>query len=94
MALWEYTRITVISLWILSVPTRDFRNQEYLIVFTNHFPIYLISGNDEAVECLRKIEIIIPKDFVADGPHPAKTFDIGILNLSGQFPGESRDCIN
>uniref|UniRef100_A0AC34R3Z3 Uncharacterized protein n=1 Tax=Panagrolaimus sp. JU765 TaxID=591449 RepID=A0AC34R3Z3_9BILA len=50
--------------------------------------------NDEAVECLRKIEIIIPKDFVAQGAAPTKTFDAGILNLSGQFPGETRDCIN
>uniref|UniRef100_A0A7E4VLU8 Transthyretin-like family protein n=1 Tax=Panagrellus redivivus TaxID=6233 RepID=A0A7E4VLU8_PANRE len=49
---------------------------------------------DEQVECLRKIQIIIPKDFVSEGPEPAKVFDAGILNLSGKFPGESRDCIN
>uniref|UniRef100_A0A914QMM3 Uncharacterized protein n=1 Tax=Panagrolaimus davidi TaxID=227884 RepID=A0A914QMM3_9BILA len=49
---------------------------------------------DEAIECLRKIEIKIPKDFVAEGPNPGKIFDAGILNLSGKFPGESRDCIN
>lgn len=50
--------------------------------------------NDEAVECLRKIQILLPKDFVTEGATPAKTFDVGILNLSAQFPGETRDCIN
>ncbi|KAI1714457.1 transthyretin-like family domain-containing protein [Ditylenchus destructor] len=49
---------------------------------------------DENVECLRKIQIILPTDFVTQGEHPAKTFDAGVLNLSGKFPGESRDCIN
>uniref|UniRef100_A0A914DXY7 Uncharacterized protein n=1 Tax=Acrobeloides nanus TaxID=290746 RepID=A0A914DXY7_9BILA len=50
--------------------------------------------NDEAVECLRKFSITIPDDYITEGPEPAKTFDAAILNLSGQFPGETRDCIN
>ncbi|KAH7723189.1 TTR-31 protein [Aphelenchoides avenae] len=50
--------------------------------------------NDEEKECLRKIQIELPDAFVTQGPVPAKTFDAGILNLSGKFPGETRDCVN
>ncbi|KAE9551086.1 hypothetical protein FO519_005701 [Halicephalobus sp. NKZ332] len=50
--------------------------------------------NDEAVECFRRVDIGIPSDFVTEGAFPAKTFDIGILNLSGELPGEARECIN
>uniref|UniRef100_A0A915EEJ4 Uncharacterized protein n=1 Tax=Ditylenchus dipsaci TaxID=166011 RepID=A0A915EEJ4_9BILA len=49
---------------------------------------------DEAIECLRKFQIFLPKDHVAEGARPSKIFDAGVLNLSGKFPGESRDCLN
>uniref|UniRef100_A0A0N4Z3X9 Transthyretin-like family-containing protein n=1 Tax=Parastrongyloides trichosuri TaxID=131310 RepID=A0A0N4Z3X9_PARTI len=51
--------------------------------------------NDEAIECLRKFSIIIPQDYVTkESDVPEKEFDIGIINLSAQMPGETRDCIN
>ncbi|KAH7729406.1 CRE-TTR-6 protein [Aphelenchoides avenae] len=50
--------------------------------------------NDESVPCLKKFSIYIPKDFITEGQVPKKTFDAGVLNLSGRFSGESRDCIN
>ena len=40
------------------------------------------------------MEIVIPDDFITEGETPAKTFDIGILNINAVLPGESRDCIN
>ncbi|GMT15595.1 hypothetical protein PFISCL1PPCAC_6892 [Pristionchus fissidentatus] len=49
--------------------------------------------NDEKVECWRKVQIRIPKEYISDGTDK-KTFDAGVLNISGQLPGESRDCIN
>ncbi|GMS86742.1 hypothetical protein PENTCL1PPCAC_8917, partial [Pristionchus entomophagus] len=49
--------------------------------------------NDEKVECWRKIQIRIPHYFITDGKE-TKTFDAGILNISGKLPGEERDCIN
>ncbi|KAI6179043.1 Matrix metalloproteinase [Aphelenchoides besseyi] len=50
--------------------------------------------NDETKEGLRKFEIRIPYDYVTEGPTPKKTFDVGVLNLDGVFPGETRDFIN
>ncbi|CAO4384067.1 unnamed protein product [Caenorhabditis nigoni] len=50
--------------------------------------------HDEAIECWRKVEIVIPDDFITEGANPAKTFDIGILNINAVLPGESRDCLN
>ncbi|RCN40337.1 Transthyretin-like family protein [Ancylostoma caninum] len=44
--------------------------------------------------CFKKISIKIPKNFVTEGATPAKTFDIGELNLAGKFSGESTDCLN
>ncbi|KHJ85043.1 Transthyretin-like family protein [Oesophagostomum dentatum] len=49
---------------------------------------------DEKVECWRKVEIKIPKDFITEGGEPDKTFDIGTLNLNAKLPGETRDCLN
>lgn len=50
--------------------------------------------HDEAIECWRKVEVIIPDDYVTEGATPEKTFDIGILNINAVLPGESRDCLN
>ncbi|EYC44430.1 hypothetical protein Y032_0461g1872 [Ancylostoma ceylanicum] len=44
--------------------------------------------------CFKKISIKIPKNFVTEGATPAKTFDIGDINLAGKFSGESTDCLN
>lgn len=45
-------------------------------------------------ECLRKVEIKIDKKFITEGDKADQIFDIGELNLSGRFSGETRDCIN
>ncbi|CAD6197009.1 unnamed protein product [Caenorhabditis auriculariae] len=44
--------------------------------------------------CFKKLKVKIPKNFVSEGDSPAKTFDIGELNLAGSFSGESTDCLN
>jgi hypothetical protein len=44
--------------------------------------------NDETVECLRKVQIEIPEDYITYGPNPKKVFDAGILNLNAILPGE------
>lgn len=37
---------------------------------------------------------MIPDNFITEGATPATTFDIGKIELSGSFSGESRDCLN
>ncbi|KAF8360253.1 ttr-31 [Pristionchus pacificus] len=49
--------------------------------------------NDEKVEGWRKVQIRIPKEYITDGKEE-KTFDAGVLNISGTLPGEERDYIN
>ncbi|GMT15594.1 hypothetical protein PFISCL1PPCAC_6891 [Pristionchus fissidentatus] len=44
--------------------------------------------------CMKKIAVIIPKDFVSEGEVAERVFDIGEINLAGRFSGESTDCIN
>ncbi|KAF8382280.1 ttr-28 [Pristionchus pacificus] len=44
--------------------------------------------------CLKKISIVIPKDFISEGEHPDKVFDIGEINLAGAFSGQTTDCLN
>ncbi|MFH4976399.1 hypothetical protein AB6A40_003108 [Gnathostoma spinigerum] len=51
--------------------------------------------NDERHECLRKVEIHIPSDFITQGEtEPKKTFNVNVIDLKAKLPGESRDCIN
>lgn len=50
--------------------------------------------NDEAYPCLKKFSIDLPEDYISDGAIPKKTFDAGVINISGKFSGEERDCIN
>lgn len=44
--------------------------------------------------CFKKLSVKIPKNFVAEGESPSKTFDIGELNLAGAFSGQDTDCLN
>uniref|UniRef100_A0AC34GUV8 Transthyretin-like family protein n=1 Tax=Panagrolaimus sp. ES5 TaxID=591445 RepID=A0AC34GUV8_9BILA len=50
--------------------------------------------NDETTPCLKKFSVVIPDDYISEGESPARTFDVGVLNLAGTFSGESRDCLN
>ncbi|KAI6240683.1 Transthyretin-like family protein [Aphelenchoides fujianensis] len=44
--------------------------------------------------CKRKFSIMIPDSYIASGSRPKKFYDAGTLELSGKFPGESRDCVH
>uniref|UniRef100_A0A914HM70 Transthyretin-like family protein n=1 Tax=Globodera rostochiensis TaxID=31243 RepID=A0A914HM70_GLORO len=49
---------------------------------------------DEAKECLRRIDIDIGDEFISrESDKAEKEYDVGILNLSGHYPGESRECL-
>uniref|UniRef100_A0A914C6T0 Transthyretin-like protein 5 n=1 Tax=Acrobeloides nanus TaxID=290746 RepID=A0A914C6T0_9BILA len=51
--------------------------------------------NDEKWPCLKKVSVVIPDSYITEGTKiPKKTFDVGTINLSGAFSGESRDCLN
>ncbi|MFH4976400.1 hypothetical protein AB6A40_003109, partial [Gnathostoma spinigerum] len=50
--------------------------------------------NDENTPCLKKFSIFLPKDYVFDGEEPGKVYDAKVINLAGQFSGETRDCLN
>ncbi|CAJ0599811.1 unnamed protein product [Cylicocyclus nassatus] len=50
--------------------------------------------NDGLKPCQRKFSILIPDSYVSHGKTPKKVYDAGTIQLSGSFPGESRDCIN
>ncbi|RCN40335.1 Transthyretin-like family protein [Ancylostoma caninum] len=44
--------------------------------------------------CVKKLSIKIPKNYVTEGETPTKVFEIGDVNLAGEFSGESTDCFN
>ncbi|KHJ94761.1 Transthyretin-like family protein [Oesophagostomum dentatum] len=44
--------------------------------------------------CKRRFSITIPDNFITEGTVPAKTFDIGTINLASKFAGEIIDCLN
>uniref|UniRef100_A0A7E4V0T7 Transthyretin-like family protein n=1 Tax=Panagrellus redivivus TaxID=6233 RepID=A0A7E4V0T7_PANRE len=49
---------------------------------------------DELTPCQRKITIKIPGSYITKGKSPKKFYDAGSIELSGKFPGESRDCLH
>ncbi|KAH7709485.1 CRE-TTR-8 protein [Aphelenchoides avenae] len=44
--------------------------------------------------CQRQVMIRIPTDYVNFGERAAHYYDVGVLELSGKFPHESRSCLN
>ncbi|VDN50471.1 unnamed protein product [Dracunculus medinensis] len=50
--------------------------------------------NDWYWPCQRKISIMIPDDYITVGDVPKKTYNSGIIELAGEFSGETRDCIH
>lgn len=44
--------------------------------------------------CLQKFSIGIPDEFVFEGKTPKKVFDMGEMNLNGDFSGQFIDCLN
>ncbi|KHJ86943.1 Transthyretin-like family protein [Oesophagostomum dentatum] len=55
---------------------------------------YVSHGKSPRKPCQRKFSILIPDSYVSHGKSPRKVYDAGTIQLSGSFPGESRDCIN
>ncbi|VBB31583.1 unnamed protein product [Acanthocheilonema viteae] len=50
--------------------------------------------NDGWWPCQRKISIMIPDEFITIGAVPTKYYDVGTLELAGEYSGETRDCIH
>uniref|UniRef100_A0A0M3IPM7 Transthyretin-like family protein n=1 Tax=Ascaris lumbricoides TaxID=6252 RepID=A0A0M3IPM7_ASCLU len=50
--------------------------------------------NDGLMPCQRKFSIMIPDKYITEGKVPKKFYDIGKLEISAKFKGESRDCIH
>ncbi|CAD5208675.1 unnamed protein product [Bursaphelenchus xylophilus] len=49
---------------------------------------------NDLLPCQRKFTIFIPKDYVTEEGEPIKFFDVGVLNLDGEYPEEGRDCVH
>uniref|UniRef100_A0A0N4ZX40 Transthyretin-like family protein n=1 Tax=Parastrongyloides trichosuri TaxID=131310 RepID=A0A0N4ZX40_PARTI len=50
--------------------------------------------NDGIKPCQRKFIIKIPGKYVTKGKTPKSIYDAGTIQLSGKFPGETRDCLH
>ncbi|EFO14456.2 hypothetical protein LOAG_14063 [Loa loa] len=50
--------------------------------------------NDGWWPCQRKMSIMIPDEYIAIGNAPTKLYDVGTIELAGEFSGETRDCIH
>jgi hypothetical protein len=50
--------------------------------------------NDGPRPCQKRVDIMIPKDFVSHHREPDKTYKLGVINLEGNFDGQLRDCID
>ncbi|CAD5208232.1 unnamed protein product [Bursaphelenchus xylophilus] len=44
--------------------------------------------------CNRRIRIYIPETYVNEGDRVKRFYDAGVIELSGKFAGEERDCLN
>ena len=44
--------------------------------------------------CQRKLSIMIPDKYVYSGETPEKYYNIGVLELGGEFKKETRDCLH
>uniref|UniRef100_A0A0N5B9V5 Transthyretin-like family protein n=1 Tax=Strongyloides papillosus TaxID=174720 RepID=A0A0N5B9V5_STREA len=44
--------------------------------------------------CKKKFTIKIPNDYITQGDNPKNIYAAGTLELSGDFPGQSRDCFH
>ncbi|CAD5205826.1 unnamed protein product [Bursaphelenchus okinawaensis] len=50
--------------------------------------------DDGWTPCQRKISIMIPDRYITKGKVAQQLYDAGTMELSGKFPGETRDCIH
>ncbi|KAL7078406.1 hypothetical protein ACQ4LE_001992 [Meloidogyne hapla] len=58
-----------------------------------HFKIYT-NCNRGILPCQRKIDLVIPSEYVTRTSDVQKWFDGGVLNMEFKFPDESTSCIN
>ncbi|CAP29470.1 Protein CBR-TTR-2 [Caenorhabditis briggsae] len=49
---------------------------------------------DGITPCQRVFRVNIPKSYTNSGSSAKKTYDAGVIELSGKYPGESRSCLN
>ncbi|CAI5446139.1 unnamed protein product [Caenorhabditis angaria] len=49
---------------------------------------------DGITPCQRVLRINIPKSYTNSGSAAKKTYDAGIIELAGKYPGETRSCLN
>jgi len=49
-------------------------------------------SNDRVQECTRKWRLTIPQSYVSFGQTPARTFNLGSVNLEVQFDNDDFDC--
>uniref|UniRef100_A0AC34F8I7 Transthyretin-like protein 5 n=1 Tax=Panagrolaimus sp. ES5 TaxID=591445 RepID=A0AC34F8I7_9BILA len=49
---------------------------------------------EDWLPCQRKISINIPKSYITRGENANSIYDVGTMELAGQFAGESRDCLH
>uniref|UniRef100_A0A914P5C2 Uncharacterized protein n=1 Tax=Panagrolaimus davidi TaxID=227884 RepID=A0A914P5C2_9BILA len=79
---------------------RTDHNGDFQITGTGHefsritpkFKIY--HDCDDWLPCQRKITITIPKKYISNADFATEPYNIGIIELSGKFGGEKRDCIH
>ncbi|GMR39075.1 hypothetical protein PMAYCL1PPCAC_09270, partial [Pristionchus mayeri] len=50
--------------------------------------------DDNFTPCQRRIKIFLPKAYVTQGPTPHMVYDAGVIELSGKFADETRDCLH
>ncbi|KAH7698017.1 transthyretin-like protein 1 precursor [Aphelenchoides avenae] len=49
---------------------------------------------NDYLPCQRKVSIYVPKSFISRSTSASNIYDAGVLELSGKFSGESRDCLH
>ncbi|KAI6240706.1 Transthyretin-like protein 5 [Aphelenchoides fujianensis] len=50
--------------------------------------------DDRIVPCERKFSIGLPSKYVTSGDDPIRFYNVGVLELSGKYDDEERDCIH
>lgn len=71
----------------LSGSTKEITGIEpYLVVFHD--------CKDGITPCQRVFRVNVPKSYTNSGSSAKKTYDAGVIELAGKYPGETRSCLN
>ncbi|CAL2036912.1 CBN-TTR-2 protein [Caenorhabditis brenneri] len=49
---------------------------------------------DGITPCQRVFRVNIPKSYTNSGSSAKQTYDAGVIELAGKYPGETRSCLN